>query len=329
MANEIILLSRSDIETLMPFGDYVEAVANAFRLQAEGQATTPAPLHIPAEGGGFHVKSASLPLGRRYVAIKTNANFPQNRRLRDLPTIQGAILLFDAEDGRPLAFLDSIEITIKRTGAATAVAARYLARPDSRTATICGCGEQGRIQLAALRHVLDIRRVFAWDREAAAAAGFADAMSKRHGIDVEAPASLRAATLESDVIVACTPSRQPYLGPGDVRAGTFIAAVGADNPDKSEVHPDLMARATVVTDILAQCATMGDLHHAIAAGRMTLEAVHAELGDLVAGRRVGRSRADEITIFDSSGTGIQDVAAAARAFELAHERGVGTRFRLG
>jgi alanine dehydrogenase len=263
------------------------------------------------------------------VAIKTNANFPQNRRLRDLPTIQGAILLFDAEDGRPLAFLDSIEITIKRTGAATAVAARYLARPDSRTATICGCGEQGRIQLAALRHVLDIRRVFAWDRDAAAAAGFADAMSKRHGIDVEAPASLRAATLESDVIVACTPSRQPYLGPGDVRAGTFIAAVGADNPDKSEVHPDLMARATVVTDILAQCATMGDLHHAIAAGRMTLEAVHAELGDLVAGRRVGRSRADEITIFDSSGTGIQDVAAAARAFELAHERGVGTRFRLG
>ena len=106
MANEIILLSRSDIETLMPFGDYVEAVANAFRLQAEGQATSPPPLHIPAQGGGFHVKSASLPLGRRYVAIKTNANFPQNRRLRDLPTIQGAILLLDGDDGRPLAFLE-------------------------------------------------------------------------------------------------------------------------------------------------------------------------------------------------------------------------------
>jgi len=90
-----------------------------------------------------------------------------------------------------------------------------------------------------------------------------------------------------------------------------------------------MARATVVTDILAQCATMGDLHHAIRTGKMTPEAVHAELGDLVAGRRVGRSREDEITIFDSSGTGIQDVAAAARAFEFAHERGVGTRFRLG
>jgi ornithine cyclodeaminase/alanine dehydrogenase-like protein (mu-crystallin family) len=269
-----------------------------------------------------------LPLGRRYVAIKTNANFPQNRRLRDLPTIQGAILLLDADDGTPLAFLDSIEITIKRTGAATAVAARYLARPDSRIATICGCGEQSRIQLAALRYVLDIRRVFAWDRDAAAAAGFADAMSKQHGIDVEASASLRAATLEGDVIVACSPSREPYLGPGDVRAGTFIAAVGADNPDKSEIHPDLMAQATVVADILGQCATMGDLHHAIRTGRMTPDQVHAELDDFITGRRRGRSSHDEITIFDSCGTGIQDVAAAARAFELARDRGVGGRFRL-
>jgi alanine dehydrogenase len=150
-------------------------------------------------------------------------------------------------------------------------------------------------------------------------------MSKEHGIDVATASNLRAATLESDVIVTCTPSREPYLGLDDVRPGTFIAAVGADNPQKSEIHPELMARATVVADILAQCATMGDLHHAIRAGRMTPEAVHAELGDVVIGRRRGRSGADEITIFDSSGTGI---AAAARAFELARERGVGTRFRL-
>src|SRR5262245_36242957 len=151
---------------------------------------------IPAEGGGFHVKSASLPLGRRYVAIKTNSNFPQNRSLRDLPTIQGAILLLDADDGTPLAFLDSMEITLKRTGAATAVASRHLARPDARTATICGCGEQGRIQLAALRHVLDIQRVFAWDKDADAAAGFARAMSKEHGIEAATASNLRAATLQ-------------------------------------------------------------------------------------------------------------------------------------
>ena len=154
-------------------------------------------------------------------------------------------------------------------------------------------------------------------------------MSKEHGIDVATASNLRAATLESDVIVTCTPSREPYLGLDDLRPGTFIAAVGADNPQKSEIHPELMARASVVTDILAQCATMGDLHHAISApADVPPEAVHAELGDLVVGRRRGRSGADEITIFDSSGTGIQDVAAAARAFELARDRGVGTRFQL-
>jgi hypothetical protein len=98
----------------MPFGEYVDAVVTAFRVHAEGRAVSPAPLHIRVEGGGFHVKSASLPLGRRYVAIKTNSNFPQNRSLRDLPTIQGAILLLDADDGTPLAFLDSMEITLKR-----------------------------------------------------------------------------------------------------------------------------------------------------------------------------------------------------------------------
>ncbi len=108
--------------------------------------------------GGFHVKAASLALAPGYVAVKTNANFPDNRRRAGLPTIQGAILLFAAADGTPLALLDSIEITIKRTGAATAIAARYLARPDSQVATICGCGEQGRVQLAALRHSLDIKR---------------------------------------------------------------------------------------------------------------------------------------------------------------------------
>src|SRR4051812_34729954 len=138
----LIVLSRRDLAALMPFAEYVEAVAAAFGLHAQGRALAPAPMHIPAEGGGFHVKAGSLPLGAGYAAFKINANFPDNRRRHGLPTIQGAIVLFDAARGTPLALLDAIEITIKRTGAATAVAARYLARPDSRVATICGCGEQ-------------------------------------------------------------------------------------------------------------------------------------------------------------------------------------------
>src|SRR5437763_117525 len=195
--NEITVLSRADVAALMRFGDYVDAVADAFRLHTQGHAVLPPAMEIRADGGAFHVKGARL---GGYVAVKTNSNFPNNPQ-RGLPTIQGAILLFDA-GGALLALVDSIEITIKRTGAATAVAARYLARPESAVATIVGCGAQGRVQLEALRHGLDIRRVFAVDNDPVAAAKFAAEIAAL-GLEAQVPATLRTATLESDVIVTC------------------------------------------------------------------------------------------------------------------------------
>jgi ornithine cyclodeaminase/alanine dehydrogenase-like protein (mu-crystallin family) len=145
---------------------------------------------------------------------------------------------------------------------------------------------------------------------------------------VRAVDALGEATRDSDAIVTCTAATTPFLGVDAVRPGTFIAAVGADNPHKSEIQPALMARAQVVVDVLEQAVVMGDLHHAIAAGTMTAQDVHADLGAIVAGRRPGRQDAAAITLFDSSGTGVQDVAAAARAYELARERGLGVRCSL-
>ncbi len=318
--SDFLVLSRSDLRAHMRFGDYVEAVAQAFRLLAEGRCQSPLPTEIAAQDGTFHVKPGAL---SGYVAVKINGNFPSNKARHGLPTIQGAVYLADACNGRPLALLDSAEITLQRTGAATAVAARYLARKDATTATISGCGVQGAIQLAALRHVLNLRRVFAWDADAEVARAFACRIAAETGVAVEAIDDLRAATRMSDAIATCTTAHAPFLGVDHVRPGTFVAAVGADNPAKSELEPELMARATVVADVLEQALIMGDLHHAVAAGAMTAGAVHAELGELVTGERPGRTSADEITIFDSTGTGIQDVAAASRAYELARVRGVG------
>lgn len=326
--NDFIILSQQDLRTSMRFGDYVDAVAEGFRLLAEGRCASPVPTQIDVAHGAFHIKPGSLPRGPVYVAVKVNGNFPDNRARHGLPTIQGAVLLADAGNGRPLALIDSLEITLQRTGAATAVAARHLARPDAHTATICGCGAQAPLQLAALRHVLNLRRVFAWDIDPAVARAFAERMAAESGLTVEAVAGLSEATRVSDVIVTCTPARVPFLGIDDVPAGCFVAAVGADNPAKSEIKPDLMAGATVVVDLLEQAAAMGDLHHAIAAGAMRANEVAAELGQVVAGARPGRQAPDEITVFDSSGTGIQDVAAAACAYEIARDRGLGVRCSL-
>lgn len=323
----LIVLSKQDLTALMPFGEYVSTVADAFRLHAEGRSVSPPPMHIPAVGGGFHVKAASLPVGSGYTAFKVNGNFPGNPAARGLPTIQGAILLFDTATGSPVALLDSIEITIKRTGAATAVAAHYLARPESHVAMIFGCGTQARVQLAALRHQLDIRRVFVCDKDGAAAAAFAREIAGE-GLDVDVPAKPLLAARASDVIVTCTSATVAFLGPADVRAGTFIAAIGADNPEKSEIAPALMAKARVVTDLTDQCAHIGDLHHAIRAGAMTAADVHAELGELVTGRKPGRTEPHEITLFDGCGIGIQDVAASARAYELARAAGTAGRLTL-
>jgi alanine dehydrogenase len=319
-APDSLILNRSEIASLMRRADWLSAVETAFRAAGEGRADAPAPLAIHGAGGAFHAKAAGLRGERHYVALKLNANFPGNPERLGLPTIQGAILLCDGESGALLAIMDSIEVTLRRTAAATALAARYLARPDAETILICGCGAQGAAQLDALRDVLPLVRCIAWDRDSGRASDLAR-YAAMQGVEAEASSDLAAAARESDVIVSCTTSREPFLDRRMVRAGAFIAAVGADNPEKSELTPALMASATVVADSLEQCAAMGDLHHALAAGAMTREAVHAQLADLVCEARPGRTSADEITIFDSTGTGVQDVAAAAAIYEKAILKG--------
>jgi len=237
-------------------------------------------------------------------------------------------VLADAANGTPLAIMDSGSVTALRTGAATAVAAKFLARPDAHTATIVGCGVQGELQLAAITTVLPLRRILVVDIDHARAQDLADRAAAKHDVRVEPTKNLRDALRDSDVCVTCTTSRRPLLEARDISPGTFIAAVGADSPEKQELEPSLLASATLVVDVLHQCAEIGELHHALAAGVLTREQVHAELADVVVRRRPGRTRQDEITIFDSSGTALQDVAAAVAVYEKASASGRGTVVKL-
>ena len=237
-------------------------------------------------------------------------------------------MLADASTGTPLAMMESGAVTALRTGAATAVAAKYLARSDAQTVTVLGAGAQGEIQLAALAEVLPLRRAWVLDIDPARAEGLAERVGRRLGFPVTAAGDLAVALSESDVCVTCTPSREALVAAADVRPGTFIAAVGADSHGKQELDPKLVATATLVVDVLEQCAEIGELQHALAAGLITRDEVHAELADVVVGRRAGRTRADEITIFDSSGTALQDVAAAVALYDKARGAGRGTEVRL-
>jgi ornithine cyclodeaminase/alanine dehydrogenase-like protein (mu-crystallin family) len=225
--------------------------------------------------------------------------------------------------------LDSIEITIVRTGAATGVAARYLARKDATVATICGCGNQGRVQLRAIALTCRIVRAHAFDVDPGRAERFAAQMSAELGFPVTAMRDLAAALKDTDVCVTCTPSKQAFLRREDVPSGTFVAGVGADSADKQELDPRLVSSSKLVVDIRAQCAEIGELHHALAAGLMAVENVHAELGEVVAGTKPGRESDSETIVFDSTGTALQDVAAAAVVYERAVATGAGLRVALG
>ena len=323
-----LILSRADVAGLMDDGAWLAAVENGFAAAGRGEAASPAPMAIAGRGGTFHAKGASIRLDRLYVALKLNGNFPDNPATTGLPTIQGALLLCDGEDGSLLAVMDSIEITLRRTAAASALAARYLARPESRRILICGCGEQGAAQLAALKAVLPLTHAFAWDRDPERARAFAEDQGQG-SLTVERVEDLAEACQASDVIVTCTTARSAFLEAGFVRPGTFVAAVGADSHDKSEIAPELMRRALLVADVLDQCAVMGDLHHAISAGVMGRGDVHAELAELVSGAKAGRSDEHQITLFDSTGTALQDVAAAAVIYGRALAGGASMAVALG
>lgn len=327
-APETLVLKRKEIASLLTLDDYLKAVEDAFRMHAEGRTLAPGLLHVDSHEGEFHIKAGGLDLEKTYFGLKVNGSFFKNKERYGLPAIQGAVILFDGDTGSPLAILDSIEITIQRTGAAAAVAARYLAREDSRVATICGCGNQGRIQLKALMRVRSIQRAFAYDADPTIAEKYAEDMTRELGVPVVAARDLGAAASQSDVVITCTPSKKPYLMKDYIKPGAFVAAVGADSPDKQELESALLVGNKVVVDILEQCALVGELHHALDAGLMTRRDVYSELGPLVAGKVPGRTSREEITIFDATGTALQDVAAAVEVYKKALAAGIGFKVNL-
>jgi alanine dehydrogenase len=312
-----LLLNRSDIQDLLSLAECVDVVEDVFRQQGEGKIPPSGILGLRTQSGGLHVKTACLSAAKNYIAAKLNTNFPQNYARFELPTIQGVIVLYDADNGRTLAILDSMEITLKRTAAATVVAAKYLARKDSSVGTICGCGKQGRAQLRAICLMLPLRKVYAFDVDLNASRNFAAGLSREFQIDIEPVRRLPYAIRSSNVVVTCTPATEFFVHKKDVAPGTFIAAVGADDSHKQEIDPALLASAKVVADSLEQVCSIGDMHHAIAAGLIRKEDIYAELSEIVAGRKPGRTSDDEITIFDSTGVAIEDAAAATLVYEKA------------
>ena len=324
MSETTIVLGARDVGGLLTFRDCIEAVARVMCAHESGRSRGPVSSGLTLPDGSVHVKMAAVEQdGRTFVAVKANVNLPGNPTRRGRPTIQGALILLDGDDGRPLAIMDSSALTSIRTAAVAAVAATHLALPHAHTITVVGCGEQGEAQLRAMSVVRLLRAGFVLDADVARAAAFAQRMSEELRYPIEPVTDLEVAVAASDICVTCTTSQRPLLYRAHLHSGLFVAAVGADNPTKQEIDADALAHSLVVVDSLAACAAGGDLHHAIQAQRMTEQDVHGELSAIVAGRVTGRTSHKEVFVFDSTGTALQDVAAAVFVYEHARAAGAG------
>jgi ornithine cyclodeaminase len=291
----------------------VRAVRDAFRADGEGRTTVPPVINLPVAGGEFHIKTAVID-GVPSLAIKVASGFPDNPR-HGLPPGSGLMAVFDAQTGLPAALLlDNGFLTDIRTGAAGAVAAECLARPDIETIGVIGSGLQARHQVVCLCEVRRPRRLLAWSPEPVQLEQYCAEMRQRCGLEARVMPDIESVCGGADVLVTATPSRTPLVRADWLRPGLHVTALGADSPGKQELEAACLARADlVVVDRLSQCAAFGELSSAVAAGVFTAGRVHAELGQVVAGRRPGRTSERQITIADLTGVGFQDTAIAAAA----------------
>jgi len=313
-----LILTGKDLEKILTMELAIPAVERAFAAHGRGEAVMPPKLYLPLEKFGGDFRAMPSLLGDA-VGVKWVNMHPENPKRFRLPAVMGVFILSDPETAFPLAVMDGTRLTSFRTGAAAAVASKYLAVKQPATIGFIGCGTQARSILAAHRTLYGGFRPIMADVDPASAERFA---REAGGFT----ASMDQAG-SCDIICTSTPSRQPVLFRSYVGISTHINAMGADAPGKQELDPRLLQEATVVLDDLAQATESGEVNVPLHAGTYRREQIYGTLGEIVAGKKAGRT-GTEITIFDSTGLAIQDLALARVVFDEARGRGLGLEIDL-
>jgi alanine dehydrogenase len=307
-----LLIDRNAVHNLISISDTIQVVEEAFRVWGEGKGSMPPKAYLLVEHGDFRAMPAALP---GCAGMKWVNSHPQNPS-RNLPSVMATIIYNDPETGYPLAIMDGTEITGYRTAAAAAIAAKYLARKESHTLGIIGAGCQAYTQIQAHAELFDIRSVKVFDISTAAVDKLTRSLPGY---------SIKKCTLEeavaSDIVCTLTPSREPIIKTEWLIAGTHINAVGADAAGKEELEPSILKEAIVVVDDVRQASAGGEINVPIKNGIFAIDEIYGTLAELVVGSKEGRTDNKAITIFDSTGIAIEDIAVAKLIFDKAQEIG--------
>ncbi|HEV8210392.1 MAG TPA: ornithine cyclodeaminase family protein [Vicinamibacterales bacterium] len=325
-----LLLNKQEVGRLISIQEVIGTVEEAFKAFNSGQVIQPAYtcIHLPPPRGEIDFKVGYSGVVEIISMKASSGGFPNNPTEHDVPSGMGTILLFDARTCALICAMDGSLITGLRTGAAGAVSVKALARRNAKTITSIGTGNQARMQIRAIREVMTIATIHAWDHNPRALAQYQADIQREFGIPVVMARSKRDAVEQADILVTTTRGKGSLVEADWVRPGTHIVAIGTDTRGKQELEPEVFRNAKIVNDSIAQCIEKGETWHPLTKNIITEEGIHAEIGEILLGQKPGRETDDEITIFDSTGMAIQDNTTSFRIYRNAIASNTGTSFEF-
>ena len=327
---DLLVISQDEVRQLLPMGECIDLMDQALRTLARGDAVQPlrSATWLPDRSGLIGLMPGYLGQPQS-LGVKVVTVYPGNHGT-DFDSHQGAVMLFDVDNGSPLAILDATEITAIRTAAVSAVATRFLSREDATSLALLGSGTQARTHLEALMLVRDVKEVRVWSPNSDRAVQFAKRESARHNIAISASPTAREAVDGADIICTVTAATKPILLGQWISRGAHINAVGACTPDARELDTDAVVNSRLFVDRIESALNeSGDVRFPKAEGAIADDKIVGELGDLLLDRVVGRSSPQEITLFKSLGLAVEDLAAARHILDKAKRDDIGTTVKLG
>ncbi len=332
---KVMILGRTDVQQVLEMPEVIAGVREVYKLKSMGKtAVWPLVSYDFSEDNAVMDIRSGCVFEKNLHGLKMLNNFPKNIE-KGLPTFNGMLMIFDSKTGIPLGVMDAAFITCMRTGAAGAVAAKALAREDSKTLLIMGAGKQAAYQIAASLILMPgLEKVYVADMLDAEnanvfAAGCRNMMCKKFNIPLsdkicfEAADNLSECVSESDIIITVTPSRHPVIKKEWVKPGTHFSCIGADMEGKEEIDPQIFAGARIFADDKKQCIRVGEMELPIVMGVISKEDIAGEIGDVLSGKIQGRQSDDQLTIFDATGLALLDLVTGKIAIDLARKKGFG------
>jgi alanine dehydrogenase len=326
MENQILWLNRKEVESLLDMKGALRVVEEAFRQHGLKKVQMPPKLYLYFKKHNGDLRTMPAYLEEQDITGVKIVNVHPDNPKKGFPTVMALVTLNSTETGVPIAVMDGTYLTDMRTGAAGGVAVKYLARKNAKTLGFVGAGNQARTQLLAINEVIDIEEVKATSVSEKSTLAFKHEMEKRTNLDIAAKKSIRE-VCDCDILVTTTPSREPIVLNEWIAEGTHINAIGADAAGKEELDPSILKRAKIVVDDISQASHSGEVNVPLSKKLLAQKDIFCELGEVITGKKKARTRDSDITVFDSTGLAIQDVATANLVYQLALKEKIGMKLQ--